>query len=221
MNLTRNSVPNGVRPKLAQLLEQLKNVKQAEVTAAKENQQTSAADKIRSAENMRQNLAASAPMGETLSDDVTLADDRKQQIQRDEAVARSALALFGVDYDALIRLDDSPEGTPSVYQRAIIANPGLQQAIFAAPSPVVAALEIAAQFAPFAQFQETYGDTPEAIKAKLREELKAELLAAGEGTTSPNASATDVPAFSTSARGAAPKQMSTAKRKTLQEVFAK
>ena len=106
---------------------------------------------------------------QTLADDAPIQAEKGAQIQREEALVRKALALFGVDYDALI----TPDGN-SVYAQAVKANPRVAEAVLAAESPVLAALEIAAKFKPYAEFMEKYGSEPEQIRAAIRAELSGE-----------------------------------------------
>lgn len=115
-------------------------------------------------------IAEQANDSETLSDDVALPTELVQKIKQEEALIREVLALFDVDYNALISLEEK-----SPYAQAVKANPRIVEMVAQAPSPVVAALKVATQFQPYAEFMNSYGDTPEAIKEKLRTEIMAEL----------------------------------------------
>lgn len=149
--------------------------------------------------------------GETIADDGVIPADRQARLTRDEALVRDALGLFGVDYDALIKMDGA-----SVYSRAVQANPALAGEVLKAESPVLEALKIAVQFKPVAEFTGKYGSTPEDIKAAMRAEIEAE-MAAKDGEAKPKAAG---PVFSGRAAsgGAAAKP---AKGNTLSDVFGK
>lgn len=129
--------------------------------------------------------------GETIADDTQALADREQSIRRDEALVREALALFGADYDALIA-PQGKDGKPSVYARALQANPRVAEEVAKDPQPVLAALRVALGYKPFAEFAEKYGETPEDIKAAV----KAEVLAEGKGDN-PSAKRSVGPVFST------------------------
>lgn len=111
--------------------------------------------------------------GETITDDGRIPADRKAQIVRDEDMVRQVLALFGIDYDSLIRMDGK-DGEDSVYARAVQANPQLLQDVLGSGNPVIAALKVAVGFKPVAEFTAKYGSSPEAIKAAMRAEFEAE-----------------------------------------------
>lgn len=116
---------------------------------------------------------ATAAGGETIADDTAALADKAEIIRRDEALVREALAMFGVDYEALISPQDK-DGKPSVYARAVQANPAVLEQVARDPIPVLAALRVATGYKPFADFTEKYGSTPEDIKAALKAEVMAE-----------------------------------------------
>ncbi len=118
---------------------------------------------------------------ETIADDAPTSTDKQAVIEADEALLRPALALFDIDYDALIRLE--PTGTAednavsySPYARAVQANPALLQQVMQAERPVLAALKVALAFQPYAAFADKYGADPQSIRDALREELRQEIL---------------------------------------------
>ncbi len=107
---------------------------------------------------------------ETITDDAPLAADARAALARDEGLVREVLGLVGVDYDALIRMDGQ-----SPYSLAVEAKPALVRDILRDERPVLAALRVAMGFKPMAEFQGKYGKEPDAIKAKIREEVMAEV----------------------------------------------
>lgn len=111
--------------------------------------------------------------GETIADDSAALANKAEGIRRDEALVREALAMFGVDYDALISMTDK-DGKPSVYARAAEANPAVLEQVAKDPQPVLAALRVAVGYKPFAEFADKYGETPEDIKAAVKAEVMAE-----------------------------------------------
>jgi hypothetical protein len=114
---------------------------------------------------------------------------------------RAALQLVGVDYDALISMDNG-----SVYAKAVAANPQLLQEVSRAKEPVLAALQIAVGFKPVADFTGKYGTTPDEIKAKMRAEFEAEQAAAASAQPKDKTAkaAHAAPVFSTYAGGHTP-----------------
>ena len=61
---------------------------------------------------------------ETVADDGSVNAEKQGLIAQTEAVLRPALKLFGVDYDALIRMDGK-----SAYAQAVAARPGVVQQV--------------------------------------------------------------------------------------------
>lgn len=104
---------------------------------------------------------------ETVQDDADFNEDVLAKIETEEALVRPVLALFGLDYDALI-----DEGSGSVYGRAVQANPTILQHVAQAKSPVLAALQVVAAFKPYAEFMERYGENPEDIKKAILAEAE-------------------------------------------------
>lgn len=113
---------------------------------------------------------------ETIADDIDLPPEVQTQIMQDESVVREALALFNVDYNALMAMDDT-----SAYGRAVQMNPQILDMIAASERPVLAALKVAVEFGPYVEFMNQYGDTPEAIKAAMRDEMLADMKAEKQG----------------------------------------
>jgi|GEM_PF-2475971 len=113
---------------------------------------------------------------ETIADDIDLPPEVQAQIKADEMVVREALALFNVDYDALIALD-----TSSAYGRAVQMNPNILNGIAASECPVLAALKVAVEMGPYVEFMNQYGDNPTAIKTAMRDEFMAEMKAEKQG----------------------------------------
>ncbi len=112
--------------------------------------------------------------GATLGDDAPLPANRRAAIAREEAVVRQALKAVGYDYDALIA-QEAQEGKTSAYAQAVAANPAVLKQVLAADSPVVAALEVAMSYQPYAEFNAKYGREPEAIRQAIRAEVMAEM----------------------------------------------
>lgn len=110
---------------------------------------------------------------DTLSDDQPLTADRTAMIKAQEALVRPVLALFDINYDALIAMDGK-----SAYSQAVRARPDLLQALLESDQPVLVALAVAVGYQPYAAFADKYGQTPDDIKARIRDEVKQELLAA-------------------------------------------
>ena len=107
---------------------------------------------------------------QTLADDVPLSPLKQQQIAAQEELVRAALALFEIDYDALIKHEP---GAP--YAEAVAANPQLLKEVAASETPVLAALQAAVAFKPVAEFQQKYGNTPDEVRAKVRAEVLQEI----------------------------------------------
>ncbi len=113
--------------------------------------------------------------GETIADDGGIPADKQnpenlKRIAEDEALVRGALALVGVDYDALIAMDNA-----SVYSKAVKANPEILSQVMTAERPVLAALQVAMGFKPVAEFVGKYGSSPDEIRAAMRAEFEAEM----------------------------------------------
>ena len=107
---------------------------------------------------------------QTIGDDGDAPAGARAAIGRDEPLVREVLGLVGVDYDALIAMDGK-----SPYSLAAAANPALIQDILTDERPVLAAVKVALGYKPVAEFQGKYGTTPEDIKAKIREEVLADM----------------------------------------------
>lgn len=148
----------------------------------------------------------------TVSDDGEVPADVKLAITRDETVVRAALKKVGVDYDALIATEGN---TP--YALALRANPALARDILAAENPVLAALDVAVAYKPYAEFGARYGTEPEAIKAAILAEHQNTRRADAE----PAPKAALGPLFSRAAAGPAAPAAPVAKSKGLDGVFRK
>lgn len=155
--------------------------------------------------------------GETISDDSPLPPDKAAAVQRDEALVRDALALFGIGYDSLIAMQ-GPDGKPTAYAQAIQANPALLAQVPSDPQPVLAALKIALGFKPYAEFAQRYGNTPDEVKAAIRSELENELK--GSDAAVPVVKASAAPVFSSNRAGAA-RPSSRRKKGGLEDVFGR
>lgn len=146
--------------------------------------------------------------GETIADDGHIPADRQTRIAEDEALARAVLALVGVDYDALIKMDGE-----SVYSQVTRANPEVLRQVLNAERPVLAALQVAMGYKPVADFVGKYGSTPEDIKAAMRAEFEAEMADKEDGRR------VEGPVFS--GKRAAAKAPAMARRGELADVFGK
>jgi hypothetical protein len=135
----------------------------------------------------RQKQAPAGP--QTVGDDAPVPADRQAAIVHDEDLVRQVLGLFGIDYDALIVMDGK-----SCYSQALAARPDLAAQVLAADRPVVAALRVALDYKPYAEFAAKYGHTPEEIKANMAKELQA---AAPKSGTEPAPRVAVAPPFST------------------------
>lgn len=152
--------------------------------------------------NALDSLSPEASITETISDDYDLSPEVQQQIIDTEGLLREALALFGIDYNALVRMDGN-----SVYAQAVTASPEVARRVAESTNPVLEALKVATFFKPYAEFQNRYGTTPEEIKANLRKEFEAELAQAVPGNEAAGAAETplpEAPLFSRQGRPAAP-----------------
>lgn len=149
--------------------------------------------------------------GETIADDGGIPADKQAQIARDEGLVRQVLGLFGINYDALIKMDGQ-----SVYSCAVKANPALAQQVGQAENPILEALKVAVQYKPVADFTGKYGTTPEAIKAAVRAEIEAEMQGKDADVKRPVAEVG--PVFSGRPSGAVGKP---AKGNKLSDVFGK
>ena len=114
--------------------------------------------------------------GATITDDAPLPADKRAAIAREETLVRQALKAVGFDYDALIA-QEAQEGKTSAYAQAVAANPAVLKQVMAADSPVVAALEVAMNYKPYAEFAAKYGREPNAIREAIRAEVLAEMPA--------------------------------------------
>jgi hypothetical protein len=155
--------------------------------------------------NALDSISPEASITETISDDYDLSPEVQQKIIDTESLLREALALFGIDYNALVRMDSS-----SVYAQAIQASPEVARRVAESDNPVMEALKIAAYFKPYAEFQNRYGRTPDEIKASLRREFEEEAAQ----TTAPAekaAAPVEAPLFSRRAYGSKPTAKTTAR----------
>lgn len=107
---------------------------------------------------------------ETIGDDFDISPEKLAQIEHEEALMRRALALFDVDYDSLVRMDGQ-----SAYSQAVTTKPEVLEMVKNAQSPVLAAMQVAVQFKPYAEFSEKYGNTPDDIRNAIRSEVEKEM----------------------------------------------
>ena len=114
--------------------------------------------------------AKSGEVSETISDDSPLDENQRQKILATEVIVRKTLAVFGLDYDQLIAMDNN-----SLYAQAVQTNPAILDAVLGAEDPVIEAVKIAVGFKPVAEFKAKYGDNPESIKEAMRSEILAEM----------------------------------------------
>lgn len=154
--------------------------------------------------------------GETIADDGVIPADKQAQIASDEALVRAVLGMVGVDYDALIAMDGK-SANPSIYARAVQANPALLQDVLSADRPVLAALQVAMGYKPVADFVGKYGATPEDIKSAMRAEFEAEMVAKEAGGSK---AARAAPVFSGNASSVRQAPVAAGKGK-LADVFGK
>ena len=85
---------------------------------------------------------------------------------------------------------------------------------------MLAALQVALNFKPYAEFMDKYGDDPQNIKDAIREEIKAELLTPAEDKTQPKDDLLVSP-FSASQRRASVDNKVGVKKSSLEELFNK
>ncbi|MFZ2620338.1 MAG: hypothetical protein WAX89_05635 [Alphaproteobacteria bacterium] len=157
---------------------------------------------------------------ETISDDAALSPEVQARLMADESLVREVLKLFNVDYDALIKMDagEGQEATP--YARAVKANPAVLEHVLQSAQPVLAALQVALGFKPYAEFMAKYGDDPQSIRDAIRKEVEAELQA----TPAPESATSGVPVvspFSANTRRAVVGDAGSNKTPTLAEIFNK
>lgn len=119
---------------------------------------------------LQEKVSAHQNTNETVSDDLPIKPEKVKFIQETEKVVRETLAIFGIDYDALIRMDAN-----SLYAKVVKRKPEVLEHVMADENPVLAALKIAVGFQPYAEFIEKYGEEPEAIKNAIKEELMLEM----------------------------------------------
>ncbi|PIZ30481.1 MAG: hypothetical protein COY40_04605 [Alphaproteobacteria bacterium CG_4_10_14_0_8_um_filter_53_9] len=105
---------------------------------------------------------------ETIADDGDVSAEKAATIATTEAVLRPALHVFGIDYDALIKMDGA-----SPYAQAVAAKPGVLQEVLSSDNPVLSALKVAEDYKPYAEFAAAYGTEPSAIKEKIAAEALA------------------------------------------------
>jgi hypothetical protein len=113
---------------------------------------------------------------DTIANDGTLSQEVQQAIEQDEQLVRNVLAMLGLNYDTLISLEPV-DGKMSPYARAVQANPAVLQQVLENERPVLAALQVAMTFEPFAEFVDKYGEDPQSIREAIRQEMKDELSA--------------------------------------------
>ena len=114
-------------------------------------------------------------------------------------MVRPLLALFDINYDDLVRLEPGEGGNVSPYARAVNANPAVLERVFQSDRPVLAALQVALGFKPYAEFMDQYGEDPQSIRDAIRDEVKAELTAPAVDATAQGKTPSATP-FSASQR---------------------
>ena len=114
-------------------------------------------------------IKESTQITETVGDDFPLSEEQTKRIQFTEAIVQEVLSLFDINYDDLIRMDGK-----SPYAVAVQANPNVLEMVKNAPNPALAALKVAMQVKPYADFMKQYGSTPEEIKQALKNEFENE-----------------------------------------------
>ena len=158
---------------------------------------------------------------ETVSDDFELDTAKKESILRDEFLVRQVLALFNIDYNSLICMKDA-DGNPSVYARAVKGKPQLLEQVKKAKYPVLAALNIAVKFKPYADFMGKYGEKPDeiykAIKAELETRKGADIKTEDTKNQADALKATAFSSLGASGTGAA---ASSKEKSTLSQYFPK
>ena len=153
------------------------------------------------------------PQKETISDDTQLPPELTASIQREEKLLRTALALFGIQYDELIRLDGR-----SSYAKAVEANPAVLEGVMQSESPVLAALQIAVGFQPYADFMTKYGNHPESIREAIRSEFEAEKKEKSQAVEKQKETTPGTPFSSPYGRGGKTPEIS-GKNLTLADIF--
>lgn len=114
---------------------------------------------------------------ETLGDDYEgISSELLAKINAEEPLVRAVLALVGIDYDALIRMDND-----SAYAQAIKARPTVLKQVAEAQSPVLEALTIALKFKPIADFRAKYGKTPD----EMHKNITAEAMQNAQAQSTP------------------------------------
>lgn len=121
-------------------------------------------------ESMDKMAGKELPDTQTVADDSPMPPELQQKIMQYETVVREVLAIFGLNYDDMIRMDNK-----SPYAQAVAANPAILQQVALSENPVLSALKIAAAFQPYTQFVEKYGSKPDEIEAAIRKQVLAEM----------------------------------------------
>lgn len=184
-------------------------------------QQTEAATSLRlpvdDAEKASETALAAKLSGEnvspeTIADDAVIPKEKAARVADVENIVRETLAIFGMDYDSMIRMDDK-----SLYARVVRRRPEVLSAVMQDENPVLAALKIAVGFQPYADFIEKYGEEPEVIVKAIREEVMTEMKQARASKESA-VNSIKSPAFSgeIKPKKAKPKAK---KEKTLDDIF--
>jgi hypothetical protein len=134
--------------------------------------------------NRQKMLAQQSVSAQTVSDDAAVSADKQASIVQQEELVRRALGMFGISYDSLIAMDGK-----SSYSQAVAAQPDLAKQVVGADVPVLAALKVAVDYQPYAEFAVKYGSTPEDIKKNLQAEIQqvapAEAAAPAPDTPAP------------------------------------
>lgn len=134
----------------------------------------------------------------TIANDGVLPPEVQTAIEHDEQLVRNVLGMLGLSYDRLISLEPV-DGKVSPYARAVQANPAVLEHVLQSERPVLAALQTAMTFEPFAEFVDRYGEDPQSIREAIRQEMKDELSATAR-TENAQDKAPVVPPFSQNSR---------------------
>ncbi|MFT7434148.1 MAG: hypothetical protein ACI9TY_001796 [Alphaproteobacteria bacterium] len=156
---------------------------------------------------------------ETIADDFDVSAEEFSKIQSSENDMRGLLKTMGLNYDALIRMDEK-----SVYARAIAANPAVLDFVKSSKKPVFEAVKIALGFKPYAEFMDKYGSEPADILKNIRSEYEGENKEVKQNDVLDNASLTEAlnrPSFSSAVTGNSKGKNKSTDVQTFNDIFNK